>query len=1447
MAQFLATGSLLLSVGTAEAAVKAVNRELGPPVPGPAVRLRRNLALEAAPRSNAMKSEATYEGTAYWKAKLKSEEARGRKQANSAAPKAADESSPDFLRKVSESLYRERLKYRKQDGKPQPLNSTLAAAGWRSLGPTTDAGRIRDYEFTPDGSKLYAATANGGIWMLTRQGDDYGSPVCLTDDLPLLTFGTVAVAPSSPNIVYAATGEQSPNSGSKVQGLGTIKSTDGGATWLFNTRSVTGGVSQLIPSLYSYDLNVNPTNPNDVLLATANGIFRSRDGGETWGVTLPSREDGTRQGVNLARDPRNPNVLWAGLWGGLATTSDGGDNWEVYYENIAQLVGVQANPIRSLVAIAKSNPDRIYWLVASETPQGYSQLGLFVSDDGGRSDFKIALGPPSGQGYPLIAGTQGWSFLGLAVDPTDPNLIIAGGLDTWRSTDGGITWTQIAQWTLPERHPQFCHADVDVITFEPNSKNFWMGTDGGLFRSTDSGRTFIWKNDGIVARMFSSLAQHPTDKYRLYAGSQDNGTMRLSGSSTTAWKKILYGDGYDTAVNYRTPNIVYATNFNNYTQRATDGGESENSFQLTNCPPDGANQAACTLPPVTTFRSRLGMDPDDPNVIYAMTDRIYRTSRGAVDHTDWQPAIGRYFCSDGPSDRPCPEVNKNYASCSSIAVDPKNGNRVAFGTHAGYLIFSLNRLQTWSWIRGISSEINTIVWNPSDPSGLYIGLETAAELVEGSGRHVIWRLTGLGTDQLAAAPADGGIGVPITYSGGSATYYAPVDSLAVSPVDATQMFAGTKYGIFRSTDAGQNWQRFGDDFPATWVSALLFTPDGSLLRAATWGRGMWEINPAGGSPGPTSPPAADFSFSPANPRPGQTVSFSDRSAGGASAWRWDFGDNKTSDIQNPAHVFENPGTYTVTLRASNDAGPSTTTRSIPVSYGDTGTGDVFTYLLPVVLTSSGSGGESFFTTELTMTNRAGRTLNLTFRAKGSGFEGSSTYSLPPGQSIEEDALSFLRNSTGMGLPGGNVVVTLRIEVRNADNLSQFGAQVRVTTPPSPTLRGRGIAGKFGLAFAAVPVGRNATSEAIIYGLLQSPVVSQLGQAGTRSNLACVHAGGGSNNSIDLELTFWDGEKGEAHPSRETRTLSPFEFFQWNQPLSGRGIETGYAVIRKTAGDDQFVCYGVLNDNINSDGAFVPMVINDKAAGTPNAMVPVILDSAGYKSEVTFANRTNRVISGLFAIIPYNDPVPEWGYFQLPAKTQFIVPDIFAGLRDVGFTPRDNPIASVFFQFLDGEFRDSQSDTQPRIPASEGFIGVRTFTEQPEKQSGRFGLAYGYTPAGTAADTEAFIYGLQQTGVRGQEGGTRSNVAVIHALGGNIETLVLEVSYFNAAGNQVGQPVTATLQPGQWQQFSAPLEGLGLTEGFARVRRISGSDQFIAYGVLNDQANSDGSYVPMIIR
>jgi PKD repeat protein len=598
---------------------------------------------------------------------------------------------------------------------------------------------------------------------------------------------------------------------------------------------------------------------------------------------------------------------------------------------------------------------------------------------------------------------------------------------------------------------------------------------------------------------------------------------------------------------------------------------------------------------------------------------------------------------------------------------------------------------------------------------------------------------------------------------------------------------------------------------------------------------MWEIAANGGPIVPSAPPSPAFHFDPPSPRPGQTVSFTDESTGGASSWSWSFGDGTTSSAQSPTHVYAAPGTYTARLSASNAAGTASTTRSVPVSFGSTGTGAAFTYLLPVIVTTSGENG-TVFTTETSFTNRSGRVLTLTFRAKGSTFESSSTYALAAGQEIHGDVVAFLR-TTGMSLPAGSVVASLRIEVVGADDLSQFGALARVTTPPNASLLSQGIRGRFGLAFPAMPLGRAASSEAIVYGLQDT---SEPGSAGTRSNLACVSAGG--NGTLQLEATYHDGDTGQDAPGPDVFTLSPFQFDQRNRPLKARGITHGYVRIRRVSGNDQFVCYAVLNDNLNGDGAFVPMVANDAASPTSSAILPVIVDTAGFRSEMTVANRTQRSIAALFAVIRADDPVPDWGYYNFDPGEQTTIADIAQDLRDAGFDLPSGSVASVYLEFLDGTLHDDQSDTQTPIPTSEGYVGVRTYQE---RAGGLFGLAYGYAPLGSSADTVAFVYGLQQTGAKGSSAGTRSNLAVVHALGGNVEPLTLEVTYYGPNGAELGKEPPLTLQPGEWHQFNAPLAPFGVPHGFARIRRLSGSDQFLAYGVLNDQLNDDGSYVPMV--
>ena len=375
---------------------------------------------------------------------------------------------------------------------------------------------------------------------------------------------------------------------------------------------------------------------------------------------------------------------------------------------------------------------------------------------------------------------------------------------------------------------------------------------------------------------------------------------------------------------------------------------------------------------------------------------------------------------------------------------------------------------------------------------------------------------------------------------------------------------------------------------------------------------------------------------------------------------------------------------------------------------------------------------------------------------------------------------------------------------------------------------------------------------MVYGLQQT---SEGTAPGTRSNLACVHAGPTSTNPVKLEVTYRNGATGKDHPSKDLFELSAFEWKQIATPLLSRGIRSGWAAIRKVSGDAQFVCYGVLNDNVNSDGAFVPMVVTDVASSATAEVVPVVVGTAQFRSELTVANRTSALLDLSLTLVPNVGGVPVFGLLTLRPGEQKVFPDVFAELSGWGIQlPPGTFAGSVYVEQETGSGADpknpddlptaeEESDTEP-VSASKAFVGVRTYAVQA---GGLFGLAYGPSPLGDAADSEAWIYGLQQTGERDRTAGTRSNLAVVHALDGKEEPLVLDVTYFGPDGAELGkQPDCSpcTLKPGEWRQFDGPLARYGVPAGYARVRRVGGSDQFLVYGVLNDQLNGDGSYVPM---
>ncbi len=553
-------------------------------------------------------------------------------------------------------------------------------------------------------------------------------------------------------------------------------------------------------------------------------------------------------------------------------------------------------------------------------------------------------------------------------------------------------------------------------------------------------------------------------------------------------------------------------------------------------------------------------------------------------------------------------------------------------------------------------------------------------------------------------------------------------------------------------------------------------------------------------------PAADVSV-----EAGVPVAFaatgSPSAPGAALSFTWDFGDG-LPDVNGGAisRPFGTPGTYTVTLRGLDSRGSvATATRTITVTRPTLAGASLF---LPVVLETPGAGG-SYYTSEVTLASRLPAPVEvlLTYTASAGGGSGYARLTLGPGtQQILPGILAWLR-SKSLQIPAGATtrVGTLLATFSGAASTAGFFLGARTFTADPA-----GGPGTFGLFYLAVP---SVSDSVTIFGLQQN--------GSQRSNLALVNTSG---SPITLRTVLY-GPTGQQISSTETG-LAPWGWTQAGTPLAPSGSPSGFAVVSLVSGTGSFAAYGVLNDQITSDGSFIPPLLADDSA--PDRLVPVVLSVAGYASELTLTNFT---ASPLTLNLTYTAS-PQLGggvgsgsaSVNLAPGEQRIAPDALAFLRQAGI-----PVPASGDAGGSLDIRASTGNASSFAAAARTFIGAA--------RGGTYGLFYTGLTAGDSADSVAFVQGLQQNAAQ------RSNLAVVNR-GDAGDSVTLRITYFGPDGSQAGVPDTKSLAPGEWAQFDKPLASRGVASGWAKVEKLSGSSRFVAYGVLNDQTSSDGSYIPM---
>jgi photosystem II stability/assembly factor-like uncharacterized protein len=685
---------------------------------------------------------------------------------------------------------------------PAPLSDSPAA------GSPPDSGRITAVAADPTNvNTIYIAAAGGGVWKTTDGGTTWKP---LTDGQPIQFMGAIALAPSNPNVIYAGTGEA--NLGpSKLAiardniyyGLGVLKSTDGGTTWslLGQTPFLRRTISQIV---------VDPKDPNTVYVAVGavatnglpgnNGIWKSTDGGVTWKNTTVAIST-TAAFSDVVMSSSNSQVLYAAVGdpygnaaNGLYRTSDGGAHWARAgdFPNGAS----DSNIGRVTVAIAKTNSLVLYASIAHSGADAV--LYKMLKSTNGGTSWTLLSNTPS------YMGTFGDYNTSLAVDPSNANIVYAGGQDgrnaLIRSMDGGTTWTDIELAASGVRP----HADHHAAVFDAMGR-LLDGNDGGIWRLDNPGSASLhWSdlNGNLDTIQFDSVALNPTNPGIAYGGSQDNGVEKFQNS--LQWARIDGGDGGVVLDSFTNPQVVYhdaplaSYGPMYFVERSLDGGQTWTPIV------NGINGNE-----PTDFFPPMVMSPSDASRLLLGTDRVYETLDGG---DVWKPIS-------------TPGMNGwTVSTAIDCLATSKSDPNTIYASSGGHIFVTTDDGQHWTErdIPGFTDHFRSIQIDPTNSQIAYIVRD---------------RFTAGSQTGHVFETRNGGL----TWKDISGNLpNSPTNALVLDP-RTNVIYVGDDLGVYASINGGASWSRFRPGLPTAQVVQLQLNPALNILAAGTHGRGMWEI------------------------------------------------------------------------------------------------------------------------------------------------------------------------------------------------------------------------------------------------------------------------------------------------------------------------------------------------------------------------------------------------------------------------------------------------------------------------------------------------------------------------------------------------------------------------------------------------------------------------------
>jgi photosystem II stability/assembly factor-like uncharacterized protein len=729
-----------------------------------------------------------------------------------------------------------------QQQKALAAKSPYKSLQWRNVGPDNISGRVSEVLGVPGNKNIiWASFATGGFWKTEDAGKSWKP---LFDNEGTLSVGSFDVAKSNPNIIYLGSGEANIFRAS-LPGMGVYKSEDGGKSWKHIGLENTSTISRVI---------IHPSNPNHVYVAASGnewsnnkerGLYETTDGGKTWKRLINDDPNGV---IDLVMHPTDPKTMYASTWNRIRLrwsdptpqdgdfiwkTIDGGKTWTKLTNGLPQTKFTG----RVGIALSRSNPNILYAYIDNHTPKREPKAGeldpygrpiqvipfgvqVWRSDDAGQNFAKVSTEDDKLERF---AGTYGWVFGQIRVDPTNPEVVYIMGVPIAKSTDGGKTFNMMR----PDRGSERNHGDHHALWIDPTDPNYLInGNDGGVVVSYDGGKNLNNFFDVIPTTQFYNITYDMNTPYNVIGSVQDEGSFMASVKNTFGskdpsiqkWRDAPGGEGTIHAVDPSNPSLIYSSTFYG---RLTRSSVFKDSIASKNIFPKKADDEEVHRGEWLAYTL---LSPHDNKTLYHGFQYLFKsTDQGET----WKRISGDLTYNDVSRMGRTPYAI-NHQAITAIDESPITKGVLYVGTDDGRVWSTMNDGGAWTEItKGLPERVHVsrLVASKYDAGTVYI---TMSDRREDNIKPYLFRSTDYGktwTALVTDLPAS------------------PVNVVREDPRNANILYCGTDLGVYISKDKGKSWQSIQGNLPATVsVNDLFVHPRDYNLVIGTYGRGVWVLD-----------------------------------------------------------------------------------------------------------------------------------------------------------------------------------------------------------------------------------------------------------------------------------------------------------------------------------------------------------------------------------------------------------------------------------------------------------------------------------------------------------------------------------------------------------------------------------------------------------------------------